>query len=131
MGIVNVSSTETKWTWLQKRLQAAQAEVDAVAGEIQGLENTLLNEDGSSTCCTGCGVNLHTEADFAKHFIVPDPRYLNWGRCPEVLKQEAAAAQKAKDITHVLDSDGILKSTERSYADVVGPYKDALYPNGM
>jgi hypothetical protein len=32
--------------------------------------------------CSGCGEHLHTEADFAQHFTVPDPTYLNLGECP-------------------------------------------------
>ena len=32
--------------------------------------------------CTGCGEMLATEADFAKHFFVPDPIYKNNGWCP-------------------------------------------------
>jgi hypothetical protein len=32
--------------------------------------------------CTGCGELLVTEASFAKHFFVPDPRYKNIGYCP-------------------------------------------------
>lgn len=32
--------------------------------------------------CTGCGELLVTEANFAKHFFVPDPRYKNIGYCP-------------------------------------------------
>lgn len=32
--------------------------------------------------CSGCDVMLATEADFAKHFIVPNRRYKNLGYCP-------------------------------------------------
>lgn len=106
VNIVNVSHTETKWTWLEKRLAAAQAEVDALAGQLQGLEATPFGGD-----CSGCGQHLETEGDFAKHYIVRDPRYLNMGECPEVLKKKAAQ--------------------EKTYADVVGPYKDVLHPEGI
>jgi hypothetical protein len=36
--------------------------------------------------CSGCGEMLHTEADFARHFIVPDVRYVNLGFCPKALQ---------------------------------------------
>jgi hypothetical protein len=120
MGIVIVSSTETKWTWLQKRLAAAQAEVDALAAQVQGLENTALNADGSATKCTKCGVELFTEADFAKHFIVPDPRYLNYGHCPQHERAEETEAHANR-----------VERQERTYADVVGPYRDVLHPDGV
>lgn len=133
MTIVNVSHTETKWTWLQKRLAGAQAEVDALAGQIQGLAAQPF--DGE---CLTCGFYMATEADFARHYIVPDPRYLNMGECPTKFGHKVengvpvvGASEPTTPVTHVLDSDGILKSTERTYADVVGPYKDALYPEGM
>jgi hypothetical protein len=35
---------------------------------------------------------LGTEADFAKHFVVPDPRYLNIGYCPKSRRLRAAKA---------------------------------------
>lgn len=35
--------------------------------------------------CTSCGLVLETEADFARHFIVPDLRYFNLGTCPTKL----------------------------------------------
>lgn len=39
--------------------------------------------------CAYCGVLLATEADFAKHFIVTDRRYLNLGDCPNKLVKDA------------------------------------------
>jgi hypothetical protein len=33
--------------------------------------------------CIGCNQPLATEADFAKHFIIPDPIYKNLGYCPK------------------------------------------------
>lgn len=32
--------------------------------------------------CGGCGTYLPTEADFARHFTVPDATFLNLGDCP-------------------------------------------------
>lgn len=121
VNIVNVSSTETKWTWLEKRLAGAQAEVDAIAGQMQSLENTTFDGD-----CSGCGRHLETEADFAKHYIVRDPRYLNMGECPVVMGKAAAKEKVALEEAKAYNA-----AREKTYADVVGPYKDALYPNGI
>ncbi|MFJ8699488.1 hypothetical protein [Streptomyces ardesiacus] len=33
--------------------------------------------------CVACGEWLATEADFAKHFEIPDPAYKNTGNCPK------------------------------------------------
>lgn len=43
------------------------------------------DETGSFTYGPGkceCGHPLPTEAEFAKHFVVPDLRFLNLGNCP-------------------------------------------------
>jgi hypothetical protein len=32
--------------------------------------------------CSGCGLLLATEADFARHFILYDRTYRNLGYCP-------------------------------------------------
>jgi hypothetical protein len=32
--------------------------------------------------CSYCDIYLATESDFAKHFVVTDPRYKNLGECP-------------------------------------------------
>jgi hypothetical protein len=39
-----------------------------------------MTECWSNDC--PCGASFETEADFAKHFIVPDERLLNLGWCP-------------------------------------------------
>lgn len=118
MGIVNVSSTETKWTWLQKRLAGAQAEVDALAGQLQGLENTPY--DGQ---CMTCGHYMETEADFAKHYIVRDPRYLNLGECPTKFVNGVNK--------HQFTSDGPKMPEGKTYFDVLGPMKNILHPDGI
>lgn len=38
--------------------------------------------NGEPMKCVRCGEILHTEGDFARHFVVPDERYLNLGNCP-------------------------------------------------
>jgi hypothetical protein len=50
---------------------------------ISEAERTLLNLTTCGAVCSGCETPLATEGDFARHFIVPDSRYLNVGYCPE------------------------------------------------
>jgi hypothetical protein len=33
--------------------------------------------------CSACNTPLPTEADFARHFVLPDLRYWNLGDCPD------------------------------------------------
>lgn len=37
--------------------------------------------------CSGCGLGLATEGDFARHFVLGDVRFLNLGWCP--VKEES------------------------------------------
>ena len=66
----------TKWDVLVSRRDELQRQLDEANSYLQGLENTSCN-----LSCR-CGAYFATEADFAKHFIVPDTRYLNLGWCP-------------------------------------------------
>jgi hypothetical protein len=43
----------------------------------EALEGAVCN-----LSCPGCGVLLVTEAEFAKHFRLYNPAYLNLGYCP-------------------------------------------------
>jgi hypothetical protein len=76
----------TKWDILQARLQLAKEEVANREAEIEWLETTPLWAPGSFAAqpmrCGTCGTELPTEAAFAQHYVVPDPRYLNLGHCP-------------------------------------------------
>lgn len=54
---------------------------------ISDSERETLSGIRFGAKCSGCGVHLETEADFARHFIVNDSRYLNLGECPKVLIQ--------------------------------------------
>ena len=50
----------------------------AVPDERAALDATPVNIP-----CSGCGHNLATEGEFARHFILLyGPQYLNLGRCP-------------------------------------------------
>lgn len=72
----DVSEFPTKWSVLKDRLTAAQKEVDLLTHQLEGLENTPCGIP-----CV-CGVTLVTEADFARHYLLANPRYLNLGECP-------------------------------------------------
>ena len=47
------------------------------AEQLDALDRTPF---GGS--CASCGEILVTEGDFARHFLIPDERYLNLGECP-------------------------------------------------
>lgn len=68
----------TKWTILVERQAEAQRQADLLAHQLEGLDNTPCGLK-----CGGCGTLLVTEGDFARHFTIPDPRFLNLGNCPE------------------------------------------------
>lgn len=67
----------TKWEILNARLESARAEVERLESEMRGMENTPDNAK-----CTGCGEQFTTNADFARHFKIPNETYLNTGYCP-------------------------------------------------
>jgi hypothetical protein len=67
----------TKWSILSERRDQLQKELDEANAYLRGLENTPCNLK-----CAGCDTLLETEADFAKHFTIPDSRFLNLGDCP-------------------------------------------------
>jgi hypothetical protein len=46
------------------------------------LMSMTIASDGSPVLCPGCAEPLVTEADFARHFTIPDLRYWNLGWCP-------------------------------------------------
>lgn len=67
----------TKWEILGLRRDAYLAQAAEVQRELDGLENT-----NCGITCPGCSMYLRTEKDYAQHFNVPDPRYLEFGNCP-------------------------------------------------
>jgi hypothetical protein len=73
----------TKWDILQERLEEAKLVVQRLEDEIKYLENTPFVVNGTGEC-SGCREVLATEKDFAKHFLIPDERFLNLGNCPNV-----------------------------------------------
>lgn len=69
----------TKWEIMITRLNEAKAEVERRRADIMALIKTPLH----NTQCSGCGKPLQTEAEFAQHFEVSNPQYLNLGYCPD------------------------------------------------
>jgi hypothetical protein len=82
-----MTSDRSKWDILQERRKKAQEEANNIATQLQGLALTPF-KDGVTGRCSGCGALLQTEADFAKHFLIPDERFLNLGYCPNKKGQE-------------------------------------------
>jgi hypothetical protein len=54
------------------------------ADELAALDRTPIapRPDGRPMRCVRCRKELPTEGDFARHFVIPDPRLLNTGWCP-------------------------------------------------
>jgi hypothetical protein len=69
-------SPATKWSILIQRRDELQRQLNDAQSYLDGMEATSCG----LTC--DCGQFLATEADFAKHYTVPDERYLNLGSCP-------------------------------------------------
>lgn len=91
----------TKWQILQEKLANARENLRRLEAEVRYLENTkCLRHDGVHISCGTCGVEFETEADFAKHYLVPDERYTNIGRCPKAFEQEAMDAYQGKRVKH-------------------------------
>lgn len=75
----------TKWEILQSRLAEAKEKFADLEREIKGLETTPCDLRCGGVFYPdygGCGEYFETEADFAKHFVIPDTRFLNLGWCP-------------------------------------------------
>lgn len=67
----------TKWDILTERMTSLRNQADNIQKELDSLKATPFG-----SICTYCNEMLETEADFAKHFIVPNRAYLNLGECP-------------------------------------------------
>jgi hypothetical protein len=54
------------------------------ATELASLDRTPIapRPNGEPMRCVRCRMELPTEGAFARHFVVPDERYLNLGECP-------------------------------------------------
>jgi len=53
------------------------------AEELAALDRTPTSRHNVGPMkCVRCRIELATEGDFARHFLIPDERYLNLGNCP-------------------------------------------------
>jgi Zn-dependent peptidase ImmA (M78 family) len=57
----------TKWEILEARIAAAKKELEQLEAQKNWLMTVRFDAE-----CTHCGQELETEADFAKHFLIPD-----------------------------------------------------------
>lgn len=64
--------------------------------------------------CAGCGAILATEGDFARHFLIPDERYLNLGLCP---KRAAGVATVEQELAGLVTSDELRQHFEITWRD--------------
>lgn len=86
----------TKYSILTDRLATLRAEVEKAEAYLASLDRTPCGLD-----CSGCGTRLATEGDFARHFTVPDSRYLNLGECPVGAQRVTAVAGPGETVIMV------------------------------
>jgi hypothetical protein len=67
----------TKWEILEARAEKMREELAELESYMRGMENTPDNAK-----CTGCGEQFRVNADFARHFKIPNEQLLNTGYCP-------------------------------------------------
>jgi hypothetical protein len=71
----------SKWQILQARTDALMSQLADLTSQLDWMERTPFKANGTGRC-SACGTELPTEADFAKHYLVEDERFLNLGYCP-------------------------------------------------
>lgn len=54
----------------------------SITADLDWMDRTPFPQDLGTRGYCDCGFHIVTEADFAKHFVIPDERYLNLGNCP-------------------------------------------------
>ncbi|AXH49376.1 hypothetical protein HWB76_gp024 [Streptomyces phage Blueeyedbeauty] len=67
----------TKWEILEARAEKLRKELTELEDYMRGMENTPDNVK-----CSGCGEQFRVNADFARHFKIPNEQLLNTGYCP-------------------------------------------------
>jgi hypothetical protein len=67
----------TKWDILKEKEARLIKELEDLQKDFAWMERVKTD-----IVCSGCGKPLETEAGFAKHFVIPDERFLNLGNCP-------------------------------------------------
>lgn len=69
---------KSKWEILEERAHSLETMAKVIRRDMEWMEETALEVE-----CSGCGTAIHTEADFAKHFVVTNNNgHLNLGECP-------------------------------------------------
>lgn len=81
----------TKWDVMSERVADARRALELMERDMESLK-TLKCEVN----CSGCGQFLATEADFAKHFVIPDEQHWNLGECPVQVARDKAKAYGAR-----------------------------------
>jgi hypothetical protein len=71
------SPDRSKWDVLVERQAALRKALAKADAELEWMTKTPCPHS-----CTGCGEDFKTEADFFKHYLITDERYLNLGYCP-------------------------------------------------
>jgi hypothetical protein len=56
---------------------------------IPAGELFMLDRQECNLPCSGCGAQLTTEGDFARHFVIRETAFLNLGECPKTPKGRA------------------------------------------
>lgn len=88
--VFEVSKYEAHLRLAQRRLKAYDLEAEGKRitkwelideEEQEWMLRTSFTANGTGQC-SECREELATEADFAKHFTVPDVQFLNLGYCP-------------------------------------------------
>lgn len=74
---------KTKWDILEDRARILEIQAAQIRNELKGMDRTKCG----LSCA--CGELLETEGDFARHFLIPDPRFLNLGDCPVMPRKRA------------------------------------------
>lgn len=70
---------------------ALRTKWDLIDSEMQrGLRATKCDRR-----CSGCGVYLTTEEDFARHYVIPNERFLNLGECPNKVLNDPSILNRA------------------------------------
>ena len=71
----------SKWQILEARADALMSQLKDISSQLAWMERTPFTANGTGRC-SDCDTALHTEADFAKHYLVQDELYVNLGICP-------------------------------------------------
>ena len=70
----------SKWQILETRADALMSQLTDLNSQLDWMERTPFQANGTGRC-SQCDTALPTEADFAKHYLVPDEQYINLGEC--------------------------------------------------